>query len=125
MMGNYMSPLVHTNLICYTHLKCDRGPGVNTCLDWREVCDGHVDCGGKGEDETGCFNLEINECGDDEFRCYNGMCIPGSFFNDDPFNPDCLDSSDEYLFPASSIRSAGYPDCYKDPAFRCEESDHP
>ena len=27
---------------------------------------------------------------------HHGMCNPGSFFNDDPYNPDCMDSSDEY-----------------------------
>ena len=33
---------------CYEHLQCnrggDRGQTPGTCLDWREVCDGKVDC---------------------------------------------------------------------------------
>ena len=35
------------------------------------------------------------ECTNDEFRCGNGFCIPNNFFNDDVYNPDCIDRSDE------------------------------
>ncbi len=28
---------------CYIHLKCNLGPPP-ACLDWREICDGKVDC---------------------------------------------------------------------------------
>ncbi len=85
---------------CYIHLQCDRAgdhgqtPGV--CLDWREVCDGKMDCLDGGHDEEQCWQLEINECDNQtEFRCHIGMCIPLDFLNDDPHNADCLDQSDE------------------------------
>jgi hypothetical protein len=35
-----LKPLDYTNLTCYVHLTCDRGPRLANCLDWREVCDG-------------------------------------------------------------------------------------
>jgi hypothetical protein len=98
--GNHY--LNFTYFSCYVHLECDRGPGPISCLDWREVCDGYVHCLG-GQDEHGCFELEINECRDDEFRCRNGLCVPESFFDDSPFNSDCLDSSDEYNFPVKNF----------------------
>lgn len=51
-----------------------------------------------------------------EFQCHNGMhTAPNSFFRNDPYNPDCLDRSDErYIIGL-------WDKCYLDPAFRCEE----
>ncbi|CAF1373254.1 unnamed protein product [Adineta steineri] len=76
------------------HLKCYRGPEPS-CLDWREICDGKIDCLDGNADEENCYLLEINECGKDEYRCRLGMCISSEFFSDDPFNPECLDGTDE------------------------------
>ncbi|CAF1022911.1 unnamed protein product [Adineta steineri] len=113
----HLNPLDHTNLSCYIYLNCTQGPGFENCLDWREICDGKVDCIGSGIDELHCFELEINECGTDEFRCHNGMCIPNAFYNDDGYNPDCLDGTDENRL---YLRSHN---CYQYPGFRCEETD--
>ena len=46
-----------------------------------------------------CWQLEINECTENEYRCDNGQCIPKVFFDDDLNNSlnnyECLDQSDE------------------------------
>ena len=84
-----------TDISCYTHLKCDRGP-LPSCLDWSEICDGRIDCSNDAIDEEHCWQLEINECQANEFRCINGQCIPKSFHGDTTYIPDCLDQSDEY-----------------------------
>ncbi len=120
------------NLPCYTHLICDRvgdrGQIVGACLDWREVCDGRINCLNSGNDEEHCWQLEINECDPQtEFRCHNGLCIPLSFLNDDMHNPDCLDRTDEYIYKPSSTSdmanaSSNIPDmCHQNAAFKCEE----
>jgi len=62
------------NYACYTFLECNRG-GLFLCLDWREICDGRIDCLNDGVDEAQCFDLEINECKTNEYRCHNGLCI--------------------------------------------------
>jgi len=83
---------------CYPHLsECYRGPEP-MCLDWREICDGKIDCIGNnyGLDEQYCEELEINECKQDEYRCHNGaQCIPLDFYRDDLMSKDCLDGTDE------------------------------
>ncbi|CAF1039274.1 unnamed protein product [Adineta steineri] len=110
-----------TNGTCYTHLKCDRGPQP-LCLDWREVCDGKIDCLNGSQDETEilCSEFEKTECSADQYRCRNGMqCIPGDFYRDAMFSPDCLDRTDEIIFRMPS----NYPlQCQGDVAFRCEET---
>ena len=106
-------PLLITNLTCYVHLNCDRGPPPS-CLDWREVCDGKTDCLGGNADEKDCFEIELTNC--DSFRCHIGQCIPDQFFQDDPLNPDCLDGVDEPI-PTDYKTS-----CVRHPGFRCEES---
>ena len=35
---------------CYTHLRCKYGGSGFACLDWREVCDGKIDCPDGGND---------------------------------------------------------------------------
>ncbi|CAF2099324.1 unnamed protein product [Rotaria magnacalcarata] len=93
--------------------------GYNSfCLDWREVCDGKVDCWPKPVDEQDCHELEQNECGSGEYRCRNGQCIPEDNVADDLVAPDCLDWTDEVLqldeLDYNSICHNGYPSlgCY-------------
>ena len=88
---DYEHPYGLTNVTCYTHLTCNRGES-GMCLDWREICDGRIDCIDGGADEAECFELEINECNEDEFRCYNGQCIPKEFL--EGYMYECLDKSD-------------------------------
>jgi hypothetical protein len=48
------------------------------CLDWRQICNGIVDCD-HGEDEPAelCLQMETNQCHPEkEFRCQNGLCMP-------------------------------------------------
>jgi hypothetical protein len=100
------------SVMCYMDLP---GCVAIICLDWRQVCNGIVDCDG-GEDEDGCLELEASVCdGETEFRCKNGMCIPKSFTFDMTF--DCLDHSDEqfHLLPFSSA------ECHMNPSLDCEE----
>ncbi|CAF1384324.1 unnamed protein product [Adineta steineri] len=99
-------------LPCYIHLHCDRGES-SLCLDWREVCNEHVDCLG-GEDEAQCYKMELNECAENQFRCHNGLCIPDDLWKNGLGNTDCLDRSDEIF--KNDINS-----CFQDPSFRCEE----
>ncbi|CAF1539313.1 unnamed protein product [Adineta ricciae] len=100
---------------CYTHLNCSR-PAWSPCLDWREICDGKIDCLDSSEDEANCIELELNECDHmNQYRCHNGACIPADFVHDDMLNPDCIDGTDEPV-------SLNYPHfCYSDPTIRCEE----
>ena len=110
----YSNGMTMHSLTCYIHLECDRGEG-NLCLDWREICDGYVDCLNDGIDELNCIEMEMNECNENEYRCHNGLCIPEEFWENGMGEADCLDRSDEYS-------DVFYPNfCYKDPRFRCEE----
>jgi hypothetical protein len=99
---------------CYVLLECHRN-GQPWCLDWREVCDGNVDCFDEGLDEKYCFDMELNECSDDEYRCHNGLCIAKEFWEDGVGDTDCLDRSDTAP-DITYIHS-----CFQDPTFRCEE----
>ena len=94
---------------CYVHLTCQT---LLSCLDWREICDGKQDCL-DGADEDNCWQLEMNECDKDEYRCMNGQCIPWEFFQDGSSQPDCFDRTDERF-----INSNG---CTKTSLFECEE----
>ncbi|CAF1680232.1 unnamed protein product, partial [Rotaria sp. Silwood1] len=105
-----------TTFTCYVHLQCDRGP-TPSCLDWSEICDGKIDCMDGGRDEEYCWQLEINDCENNEYRCNNGQCIPYEFFRDDSLIPDCLDRSDEV-----STFNDKRADCHKsEPTFACED----
>ena len=94
----------YQKISCYIHLQCDRAGGrgliPDACLDWREICDGKVDCIDGGHDEEHCWLLEFNECDNEtEYRCHIGLCIPLAFLNDHDDNDeiritDCLDQSD-------------------------------
>ncbi|CAF1386739.1 unnamed protein product [Adineta steineri] len=101
---------------CYLEIDCNR------CLDWREICDGKIDCLGNGIDEADCLDLEMNQCEDNEYRCHNGLCIAEEFLNDNPIYPDCLDGTDERGERGLQIRLSPGLDCFRDPSFRCEES---
>ncbi|CAF4076984.1 unnamed protein product, partial [Rotaria sordida] len=105
---------------CYSFLtNCYNYP-LSVCLDWREICDGKLDCT-NGEDEKYCQLLEMNECPDDTYRChYGGQCIPLTFVKDGPTSPDCLDGTDEIeLYEEELYRSKSA--CLTFPTFRCEE----
>ncbi len=108
-----------SNGTCYLHLNCKRN-NILWCLDWREVCDGKVDCWSDPVDERHCEILEQNECAPNEYRCFNGQCIPEIFLLDKTFFSDCLDNSDEDIFEDRQYRAI----CkgYGDPTFLCTDS---
>ncbi|CAF4157154.1 unnamed protein product, partial [Adineta steineri] len=51
-------------------MKCDNHSFL-TCLDWREICDGKVNCLDGGDDEKYCVELEMNKCEENEYQCRN------------------------------------------------------
>ena len=116
--------LIHT---CYPYLSgCYRGPEP-MCLDWREICDGKIDCIKRnfGIDEKYCDELELNECKENEYRCRNGaQCIPLEFFRDGWKSNDCLDGSDEdEKFREFPDLERSYPlNCIELMLFACEET---
>ncbi|CAF2898433.1 unnamed protein product [Rotaria sp. Silwood2] len=80
---------------CYRFLESCHRDSWPQCLDWREICDGKMDCI-SGEDEQWCDQLEMTKCSDNEYRCHYGdQCIPLNFYKDSRFSIDCLDGSDE------------------------------
>ncbi|CAF1589989.1 unnamed protein product, partial [Adineta steineri] len=109
----------NTTVTCYIHMKCSNHSFL-TCLDWREICDGKVNCLDDGEDEKYCVELEMNQCEENEYQCRNGMCVNEEFFSDEGIvlirisSPECLDGSDEARF--LDQRS-----CPRDSSFRCED----
>ena len=111
---------------CYPYLTgCYRGPEP-LCLDWREICNGIIDCIGNnyGIDEQYCELLEINECKENEYRCHNGgQCIPLEFFQDGWTSKDCLDGTDEQDIIENSIKTNDFitSDCIIVSTFSCEE----
>ena len=117
--------LIHT---CYPYLsECYRGPEPMMCLDWREICDGKIDCieGNFGIDEKYCNELEINECEENEYRCHNGaQCIPLAFFRDSWKSNDCLDGSDEdeNYRPYADLDESFALNCIESMIFACEET---
>jgi hypothetical protein len=112
----YLSEYKSTTMTCYRDLQCNRGPAP-ACLDWSEICDGKIDCLDGGQDEEHCWQLEVNTCNDDEYRCMNGQCIPANFFRDDPNVPDCLDGSDEILSYNNKLDNCDI----AEPTFGCED----
>ena len=106
-----------TNGTCYVHLQCDRG-GLAMCLDWREICDGRIDCSNGGIDESDCADLEMNECDENQFRCHYGMCIAKEFRNSPNFEAfECLDTSDV----SARVDEDDFRDCFRDATILCEE----
>ena len=109
-------PYKPSTLTCYVHLPCRRGPSPS-CLDWTEICDGQIHCFGGGEDEEHCWQLELNECEENEYRCHNGQCISKSFHHNDGIFWDCLDGSEERGYP-----NRHWIDCpTHEPIFACED----
>ena len=108
------NPYYPAYLTCYTHLKCNRGLN-SSCLDWREICDGKINCLDDASDEKDCWQMEINDCLENEYRCTNGQCIPQSFYNDKHETPDCFDSSDVLLGSDTDLCK------YKLPNIACED----
>ena len=88
-------------------------------MDWREICDGKVDCWPIPVDEQNCEILEENECESNEYRCFNGQCIPETFLLDYQYSPDCLDRTDEDL---SGSALEPYDNSKRDPSFRCTDT---
>ena len=99
---------------CFIHLSCDY-IGQKMCLDWREICNGEINCRNNGIDEINCDQMEMNECEQDEYRCHNGQCIPREFHFNGQSESECLDRSDEVADVHYSLN------CSSDPSFRCEE----
>ncbi|CAF1397452.1 unnamed protein product, partial [Didymodactylos carnosus] len=96
------------NITCYRDWMCNP---LALCFDWRQICDGIVDCE-NGEDEEHCMELETNTCHmEKQYRCRNGMCIERKFAFDQIW--DCMDGSDEFN---STIF-----DCLTTPSIQCEE----
>lgn len=81
------------NVTCYEYLQCNHRHSP-VCLHWTEICNGRIDCLDDGIDEEHCWQLEVNQCKDDEYRCINGQCIPKQFFSERFYSSDCLDGSD-------------------------------
>ncbi|CAF0915257.1 unnamed protein product [Adineta steineri] len=107
---------VNAIFTCYMHLKCNRG-STYLCLDWREICDGKIDCLDGGEDEKHCLELDLNICEENEYQCRNGMCVNKIFLLDERYSfisPECLDQSDEYLKNSETA-------CNFIPLFKCED----
>jgi hypothetical protein len=96
-----------TNLTCYKHLQCLHTPS-SRCLDWTEICDGKIDCLDGDFDEEHCWQLEINQCKENEYRCDNGQCIPQSFYRERDRIHDCTDGSDKSLLSSHQVTSLFY-----------------
>ena len=105
---------------CYTFVDGCKNNSWPLCLDWREVCDGKMDCF-NGKDEEGCEQLEMSECNTDEYRChYGGQCIPKSYFYDNRLTIDCLDGSDE-VDTGEHFSESINAYCSRVSTFRCQE----
>jgi hypothetical protein len=100
------------DISCFNLMKnCTTFSGL--CLDWRQVCDGIIDCINE-EDEKQCIEMELSECEvDKEYRCRNGHCIPLRFSFDLTF--DCLDFYDEKEIEQKSLN------CYRSSSVDCDE----
>jgi hypothetical protein len=98
-------------LTCYKGIQCDSA----ICLDWRQICDGSVNCKNAEDEPDECLLLETNECENDEYRCRCGSCIPKTFLID--FGYDCMDLSDEADTYFTSLVDYS---CYSSPTLVCD-----
>ncbi|UJR19288.1 hypothetical protein I4U23_022417 [Adineta vaga] len=108
-----------TNVTCYQGLISQICNQTVICLDWRQICDGVIDCA-NGIDENECLSLESNQCDDqtNEYRCMDGRCIARNFLFDKQF--DCMDKTDE----SENVYLLEH-DCLWEPSIVCEELWHP
>ena len=106
----YSHPYAPRALTCFTQLQCDHS-SRSGCLDWTDVCNGEIDCLNDGIDEKDCWQLQINECDEEnQFRCDNGECIAKTFVADDVYGYECIDRSDELKRPTTNPqRTTGEP----------------
>lgn len=103
------SDFTESQITCYIHLACQTSL---SCLDWRQICDRKPDCF-DGADDKDCWELEMNECADDEYRCVNDQCIPWEYYRDRSQQSECFDRTDE-LSDTQNF-------CSVNPEFVCEE----
>ena len=61
--------LWHVYLLLSVHVY--RIYPLSICLEWSEIYDGKIDCLNNDIDEKNCFQVELNECNEDEYRCHN------------------------------------------------------
>jgi hypothetical protein len=88
------------------------------CLDWHEICDGKVDCWPEPVDEQQYYELQRNECDEDQYRCHNGQCIPQEYLMDNSYASDCIDTTDEIV---QSIEQPVNFCGQGDPSIRCSD----
>ena len=111
--------LSKNSFTCYIGIHCQTNL---FCLDWRQICNGIVDCD-DGEDEPSdlCSQMESNECDPKtEFRCQNGMCIPTSMSSN--VEVICFDRSDEVKLYRDTSLSDYAKTCAISPSFNCDGS---
>ena len=110
-----------TPLTCYIGIQCQTNL---LCLDWRQICNGVVDCD-YGEDEPAelCHQIESNECdAEKEFRCLIGFCISLSL----PVTSleYCFDRSDSKKTTDKQNREYLLEICSRHPSLECDETKH-
>jgi len=67
------------------------------CLDWTDICDGKIDCMNGGVDEKHCWQLEMNDCQNNEYKCYNGICLSKVFVRETNMGAmNCIHDNKKY-----------------------------
>ena len=115
--------LILDDATCFIGLQCQTNL---VCLDWRQICNGIVDCDhGEDEPEELCLQMESNQCHPEkEFRCQNGHCIPISIGFSTTTTGFCLDRSDAYndIYQSSEEYLAEI--CLHEEPLTCDETNH-
>ena len=107
-----------SELTCYVHLECNRGSS-SSCLDWREICDGKVDCLDGGLDEEHCWIMEMESYVQDDDLLGNKKCISERYFRDDSNADPCTGEST--LIRTKGKDSTEKESLVRDPTFEEEE----